>query len=597
MAAGDLELWGGAECTVNRVGDAFRDQLRATGHHHRDTDFALIAGLGIRTVRFPVLWERVAPGEDGRCDWQWSDARMAELERLGIAPIVGLLHHGSGPLHTSLIDDQLPELFARYAGMVAARYPHVQNWTPINEPLTTARFSTLYGTWYPHATDRDLFWRAMVIQTEATIAAMRAIRRIIPSARLVQTDDLGETTCEPGVEAIADYYNHRRWLGWDLLCGRVTREHPLWEEGKASGMGARLEAVAADPCPPALIGIDHYVTSDRHLVPAAHAPGYVDDPALRASPALPAGLAGALRQAWGRYRIPLAITECHLGCTREEQVRWLRRGWDTAMAVRAEGVDVRAVTAWSMFGAMDWDSLLTVEAGRYESGVFDIGAGTPRPTAIARLAASLSGAAPCSPTLDELARQPGWWEREVRFGTAPASPGQAVGASAVLILDGEGALPGAFAAACLMRGLRHEIVPPGGVAEALRSGAVWAVIGSGIDAAARDTLAELCTQADIRLAMVEPEATDGTSVIGGLVIRGDPTSLESDAARAELVRMTLDLLIDEEDGEWQLLATPHAGPTRLVRVGRDAPHEGATTDQVIARGPDSSAGPIASTAG
>jgi dTDP-4-dehydrorhamnose reductase len=35
-----------------------------------------------------------------------------------------------------------------------------------------------------------------------------------------------------------------------------------------------------------------------------------------------------LRQAWQRYGRPVAITEAHLGCTREEQLRWLLEVWD-----------------------------------------------------------------------------------------------------------------------------------------------------------------------------------------------------------------------------------------------------------------------------
>ncbi|PCC74020.1 dTDP-4-dehydrorhamnose reductase [Nannocystis exedens] len=53
-----LELWGGVECTVNRVGDRFHDQLVASGHHRRHADIDAIAGLGVRVVRYPVLWER-----------------------------------------------------------------------------------------------------------------------------------------------------------------------------------------------------------------------------------------------------------------------------------------------------------------------------------------------------------------------------------------------------------------------------------------------------------------------------------------------------------------------------------------------------------
>ena len=64
-----LELWGGCECTVVRIGDAFRDQSIETGHRHRLDDIDRIAALGIRTVRYPVLWESVAPNGPDSADW------------------------------------------------------------------------------------------------------------------------------------------------------------------------------------------------------------------------------------------------------------------------------------------------------------------------------------------------------------------------------------------------------------------------------------------------------------------------------------------------------------------------------------------------
>ena len=54
-----LELWAGLECTLNRVGDTQNDELALTGHYGRDGDLALLASLGIRTIRYPVLWERI----------------------------------------------------------------------------------------------------------------------------------------------------------------------------------------------------------------------------------------------------------------------------------------------------------------------------------------------------------------------------------------------------------------------------------------------------------------------------------------------------------------------------------------------------------
>src|SRR4051794_3544190 len=104
-----LELWGGLECTVNRVGDAYVDQLERSGHARRLEDLDRIAALGVRALRYPVVWERTAPDGLASVDWSWPDARLARLRELGIRPIVGLLHHGSGPRDTSLVDPTFPE--------------------------------------------------------------------------------------------------------------------------------------------------------------------------------------------------------------------------------------------------------------------------------------------------------------------------------------------------------------------------------------------------------------------------------------------------------------------------------------------------------
>src|SRR5947209_5360828 len=90
-----LELWGGLECTVNRVGDRYFSQLERNGHSVRITDLDLFAGLGIRALRYPVLWELLQPEPDGEIDWSWTDERLNRLRELGVRPIVGLVHHGS----------------------------------------------------------------------------------------------------------------------------------------------------------------------------------------------------------------------------------------------------------------------------------------------------------------------------------------------------------------------------------------------------------------------------------------------------------------------------------------------------------------------
>lgn len=92
-----LAMWAGVECTVNRIGDQYFDQLEWNGHATRSEDLKRFAALGVEAIRYPVLWERIAPNGLEQADWSWPDERLALLDDLGIRPIAGLVHHGSGP--------------------------------------------------------------------------------------------------------------------------------------------------------------------------------------------------------------------------------------------------------------------------------------------------------------------------------------------------------------------------------------------------------------------------------------------------------------------------------------------------------------------
>jgi dTDP-4-dehydrorhamnose reductase len=177
-----------------------------------------------------------------------------------------------------------------------------------------------------------------------------------------------------------------------------------------------------------------------------------------------------VNEAWQRYGLPIALTEVHLGSTRDEQLRWLAEAWTTSETLRAEdGVDIRAVTAWSLFGAFDWNHLVTCTHGFYEAGVFDWRSPVPRPTALAGLVRELAhGRVPDHPVFDV----PGWWRRPDRLTVPPvltefhSTPKIAVRRAArkpptvrpVLITGASGTLGRAFARICHERGLPHQLV-------------------------------------------------------------------------------------------------------------------------------------------
>lgn len=426
-----LELWGGVECTVNRVGDRTFDQLARGGHADRAGDIDAIAGLGLRTLRYPLLWERHAG------DWAWADARMARLRDRGVEPIVGLVHHGCGPLAGGLLEPAFPQRLAAYAGAVARRYPWVRRWTPVNEPLTTARFSGLYGHWHPHHREESACLRMLVAQCRGAQLAMRAIRAACPGAVHLPTEDLGRTLGTRRMAYQADFENERRWLSFDLLCGKVDRGHPQRPRLRAAGVSDELLAAIADEPPPDVLGVNHYLTSVRFLdhrvdrYPSALVGGngrhvYVDVEAVRvcAEFSEPGAL---LAEVHARYGLPIAVTEVHLGCEPDEQIRWLADMWRAAHAARQRGADVRAITAWALLGSFDWHCLVTRDEGRYEPGAFDVRSGAPQPTPLAAVIRQLAGGrAPDHPAL----ATPGWWRRPTRLLYAPCRPARCARAEA-----------------------------------------------------------------------------------------------------------------------------------------------------------------------
>jgi len=411
------ELWGGVECTCNRVGDYYIDQLELSGHLARTRDLHLFAKLGICRLRIGLIWER------GHLDpeWKCTDEYLNAMRDVGISPIAGLVHHGSGPRHTSLVDPRFPAELAAYAGKVAERYPWIDAYTPINEPHTTARFSGLYGVWYPHHQSRRSYLQALFNETRATVLAMREIRRVNSEAKLIQTDDVGSIHGTQELQGLVKTLQDRRWIGFDLLCGRIDRSHPLYSYIRHEGFtDNEILWFRDNPCPPDVIGINYYLTSDRfldhrtELYPTRYASAegpIVDVEAVRV-PSGTAGFGALLEEAWSRYRIPVALTEVHLGGPVDDQIRWLVEAWQGAAEARRKGASCIAITLWALLGSFYWNELVTRPNGHYEPGAFDVSAGEPKATALAEVIAQLRrGEEPSHPAL----QTEGWWRRADRI--------------------------------------------------------------------------------------------------------------------------------------------------------------------------------------
>ena len=135
---------------------------------------------------------------------------------------------------------------------------------------------------------------------------------------------------------------------------------------------------------PDVIGVNRYVKSDRYLDhrTSFYPPRlwgtngrehYAETEAARMD--LPHDITGwhaRLTEVWARYGLPRAVTEAHLGDEPAEQVRWLMEAWEAASRLRREGADVRAVTAWALFGCVNWNTMLRERNGHFESCAWDM---------------------------------------------------------------------------------------------------------------------------------------------------------------------------------------------------------------------------------
>lgn len=469
-----MEIWGGIECTVNRVEEVWYDQIIKSGHEDRIADLDLLADLGIKKLRYPVLWERIAPNGLELADWTWTDERLFKLKELGIVPIVGFLHHGSGPADTNLLDPEFSKKLVAFAQAVAKRYPWIEYYTPINEPLTTARFSGLYGIWYPHLKNDTSFSTAFLNQCKATIEVMKAIKALNPLAKLVQTEDLGKTFSTTALSYQAKFENERRWLTFDILSGKFNPKHKLWNYFIWAGINVDdLNYFRKNFYMPDIIGINYYITSERfidsdlskypeHLHGGNGETKYVDIEAVRVRRKGIFGLENLLKEVAKRYNgIPIAVTEVHMGCTRDEQLRWFKVVFESSKMLKDNGLPIIAITSWALFGAYNWNVLLTHDINYYEPGAFDVRSNTPRITAVGQLIKKL-----CKEEIfnHEVLKTSGWWNRNERliFHSKPKiiqnTDFYKLTIRPLVITGATGTLGKAFAKICEIRNIPYRLL-------------------------------------------------------------------------------------------------------------------------------------------
>jgi beta-glucosidase len=344
----------GIECSAPLVDGRRVDELVKTGHVERFADdFRLARGLGVEYLRYGIPFHLVNPGP-GRFDWSWVDRALAACRAAGLTPIADLMHFGVPDDLRDYQNPDLPERFRLYVRAFVERYPWVRYFTPVNEPFITASFSAREGYWNEQRTDERSFVRALLHVSQCVVMGAAEIRAARPDAVLIHAETCHYThPLVPGAIDRADLENELRFATFEMAFGRelpdVVVRH-LVEHGAARDELRGIVRVGSDEN--WIVGNDYYATSELQIGA---------DGRLRSS-GVRLGYYELAHQYHDRLGLPVMHTETNAEGRGAEA--WLESQWTDILRLRREGFPIRGFTWYGLVNHVDWDSTLTVDAGR-----------------------------------------------------------------------------------------------------------------------------------------------------------------------------------------------------------------------------------------
>ncbi|HEV8378491.1 MAG TPA: family 1 glycosylhydrolase [Tepidisphaeraceae bacterium] len=377
--AWDFAFATGIECSNPTIVDADgkrirRDLLEECGHYQRwGEDLQLVKDLGIPVLRYGLPNHLIHLGPD-RYDWSFADQTMAEIKRLGIAPILDLLHFGIPDWMGDFQNPEMPIHFASYAGAVAKRYPWVRAYTPVNEIYVASRNSGWDGLWNERLSTERGFVTAMKHLVAANLLASAAIVRHRPNAIIVQSESAEYThhvAAAPSHKV--KLRNKLVFLSLDLMYSKapdadvlmflldngMTRDEFMWFM-KSAPAGFQI------------MGNDYYGENEKLMLP--------DGTLMHGEDVL--GWYLVTLRYYRRYYKPVMHTETNTA-NAQEAPRWLWKQWTNVLRMRRDGIPVLGFTWYSLTDQLDWDTQLALKRGHVmQCGLFDLDR-KPRPVAAA----------------------------------------------------------------------------------------------------------------------------------------------------------------------------------------------------------------------
>jgi len=338
-----------------RTGHRALDEYELMGHYeHWRKDIGLAAELGLKALRWGIPWYKVEP-EPNRFDWSWTDEVIPFIvEELKILPIIDLIHYGCPLwLNKEYANKDYPQYAAHYAAEFANRYKKSIRWyTPLNEPIINSLMCGMRGLWPPYLKGDSGYIKLMMQLAKGIVRTVKAIKEIDPDSIMVHVEATGMTrTVREDLASIAREEEHRGYLCYDLISGRLTHDHVLFSWLIRNGVAPdALNDLQQNNISLDVIGMNFYPQwSTKQL--------YIDKRgklAFRETEPEGGGFAELIRQYYNRYQVPVMITETSAIGSDEIRERWLESSVSMIKNLRGEGVPVIGYTWFPLFTMIDW---------------------------------------------------------------------------------------------------------------------------------------------------------------------------------------------------------------------------------------------------
>jgi beta-glucosidase/6-phospho-beta-glucosidase/beta-galactosidase len=338
-----------------RPGHRPLDEYELMGHYtHWREDLALANEVGLHAMRWGIPWYKVEP-EPGKFDWSWIDQVVPYMvEDLKITPIIDLMHYGCPFwLEKEFANKDYPKLIARYAAEFANRYKDLIKWyTPLNEPIINALMCGMRGLWAPYLKGERGYIKIMMQLAKGIVRTVAAIKEIDADAIMVHIEATGLTrTVREDLISLAREEQHRGYLCYDLISGRMTHDHLLFSwlirNGASPDDLAELQnnKISLD-----VLGLNFYPQWSTKQI-------YLDNRgriAFRDTEQEGTGFTELLTDFYNRYEAPIIITETSAVGSDEIRSQWLEFSVSTIKNLRAAGVPIIGYTWFPFFTMIDW---------------------------------------------------------------------------------------------------------------------------------------------------------------------------------------------------------------------------------------------------